>query len=182
MEPNWLHIKAHQKAVCVLVRLLRKRNKGRSKETFTNPRGFVLCWFGVFISDHFQILFLPGPGTGVEIKHHRLFSSSYHISASQLQAFGREHNALLEPEATTALYNTAEAQKRKRTKNLPREFILLLCDPARQELAGSSRAPGGRRTKGLRRKVAASTGCRKPTALLLLHPARSPLHLPACLP
>lgn len=46
-----------------------------------------------------------------------------------------------------ALYNTANAQKRERSRNLPQEFILLLCDPARQELAGSSCGPGGRRTK-----------------------------------
>lgn len=72
-----------------------------------------------------------------------------------------------------ALYNTTNAQKRERNRNLPQEFILLLCDPARQELRGSSCAPGGHRTKGLHRKVAASSGCPKPTALLLLH-------LPAC--
>lgn len=63
MEPNWLHIKAHEKAVCVLVRLLRKRNKGRSKETFTNlcqayqrlpTRAGLFCVGLVFL---YQIIF-----------------------------------------------------------------------------------------------------------------------------
>lgn len=48
---KWLNIKAHEKAMCMLARLLRRGNKARSKETF------IKVWFSLVLVLLCQIIF-----------------------------------------------------------------------------------------------------------------------------